>query len=51
MSEEPDDGVPRVLITGASGFIASHLTKYLLEEGHFRVRGTVRSKKNKEKVS
>ena len=26
---EPDDGVPRVLVTGASGFIASHLTKFL----------------------
>ena len=48
--EEPDDGVPRVLVTGASGFIASHLTKHLLEEGRFRVRGTVRSKTNKEKV-
>ena len=49
--EEPDDGVPRVLVTGASGFIASHVTKYLLEEGRFRVRGTVRNKKNKDKVS
>ena len=48
--EEPDDGVPRVLVTGASGFIASVLTKALLEDGRFRVRGTVRSKKKKEKV-
>lgn len=47
--EEPDDGVPRVLVTGASGYIASVLTKTLLEDGRFRVRGTVRSKK-KEKV-
>lgn len=48
--EEPNDGVPRVLVTGASGYIASLLTKCLLEDGRFRVRGTVRSKKNKEKV-
>ena len=48
--EEPDDGVPRVLVTGASGYIASRLTKVLLEDGRFRVRGTVRSKKKKEKV-
>ena len=48
--EEPEDGVPRVLVTGASGYIASHLIKILLEDEKFRVRGTVRSKKNKEKV-
>jgi dihydroflavonol-4-reductase len=37
-----------VLITGASGFIASHIVKELLARGH-RVRGTVRSlKKTKE---
>jgi dihydroflavonol-4-reductase len=32
----------RVLVTGANGFIASHITKLLLEEG-FAVRGTVRN--------
>ena len=48
--EEPDDGVPIVLITGASGFIANHLIKQLLEQGRYRVRGTVRSKKKEEKV-
>ena len=31
-----------VLVTGASGFVASHIVKLLLERGH-RVRGTVRS--------
>ncbi len=37
-----------VLITGASGFIASHIVQELLAHGH-RVRGTVRSlKKTKE---
>ena len=48
--EEPDDGVPIVLVTGASGFIATHLIKQLLEQGRYRVRGTVRSLKKEEKV-
>lgn len=48
--EEPDDGVPIVLVTGASGFIATHLIKQLLEQGRYRIRGTVRNKKRKEKV-
>ena len=48
--EEPDDGVPIVLVTGASGFIATHLIKQLLEQGRYRIRGTVRSKKRQEKV-
>lgn len=50
LGEEPDDGVPRVLVTGASGYIASALTETLLQDGRFRIRGTVRSKKKKEKV-
>lgn len=49
--EEPDDGVPIVLVTGASGFIASHLIKLLLEQGSYHVRGTVRNKKKQEKVA
>ena len=48
--EEPDDGVPIVLVTGASGFVATHLIKLLLEQGRYHVRGTVRSKKKEEKV-
>ena len=48
--EEPDDGVPIVLVTGASGFIANHLIKQLLEQGRYRVRGTVRNNKKQEKV-
>jgi dihydroflavonol-4-reductase len=40
-----------VLVTGASGFIASHIVEQLLAKGH-RVRGTVRSlKKEKELAS
>ena len=48
--EEPDDGVPIVLVTGASGFVATHLIKQLLEQGKYHVRGTVRNKKRQEKV-
>lgn len=39
----------RVLLTGASGFIAKHILKRLLEEG-YTVRGTVRSKRKADEV-
>ena len=45
-----DDGVPLVLVTGASGYIAAHAVQLLLSSGKYRVRGTVRSLKNEEKV-
>jgi len=38
-----------ILVTGASGYVASHCVKQLLEAG-YRVRGTVRSLKNPKKV-
>jgi nucleoside-diphosphate-sugar epimerase len=38
-----------VLVTGASGFIASHVVQQLLEKGQ-RVHGTVRSKNNTKKI-
>lgn len=38
-----------ILVTGASGYIASWIVKYLLEEGH-TVHGTVRSLNKKEKT-
>ncbi|CAJ0955699.1 unnamed protein product, partial [Mesorhabditis belari] len=44
-----DDG-KLVLVSGASGYVASHCIKLLLEKG-YRVRGTVRSLKNAEKVN
>ena len=37
------------LVTGASGFIASHVVQQLLENGD-RVHATVRSTKNKKKI-
>lgn len=39
-----------VLVTGANGYVASWLVKYLLEQG-FKVHGTVRDKTNPNKVS
>lgn len=39
-----------VLVTGASGYIAIHIVKLLLESG-YKVRGTVRSLKDEKKVS
>lgn len=38
------------LVTGASGFIATHIIHQLLTEGNVRVRGTVRSLGNEAKV-
>lgn len=46
-----DDGTPVVLVTGASGFIATHTIKNLLIEGRFKVRGTVRNSSNEAKVA
>lgn len=38
-----------VLVTGAGGFIATHIVKQLQEEG-YRVRGTVRSLEDEERI-
>ena len=48
--EEPDDGVPIALVTGASGYVATNIVKQLLEQGRVRVRGTVRNLSNEKKV-
>ena len=40
----------RILVTGASGYVALHVVDQLLKAGH-RVRGTVRSLTNEEKVA
>eukprot|EP01135_Chromosphaera_perkinsii_P010356 Nk52_evm28s2118 gene=Nk52_evmTU28s2118 len=43
--------VERVLVTGATGFIASHIVKKLLEQGKYQVRGTEKVKPLQELVS
>ncbi|XP_041470645.1 phenylacetaldehyde reductase-like [Lytechinus variegatus] len=43
------ENVGRVLVTGASGYIATHIVKQLQEAG-YKVRGTVRSLSNPKKV-
>ena len=40
---------PRVLVTGASGFIATHIVHQLQKQG-YKVRGTVRSLNNENKI-
>ena len=40
----------RVLVTGASGFLAMHVVKQLVDSGEYIVRGTVRSLANETKV-
>ena len=39
-----------ILVTGASGYIASWIIKFLLDDG-YTVHGTVRSKSNKDKIA
>ncbi|XP_013791991.1 tetraketide alpha-pyrone reductase 1-like [Limulus polyphemus] len=43
------DKPPLVLVTGASGYLASHVVRLLLQEG-YQVRGTVRDLSNEHKV-
>ena len=42
---------PRVLVTGASGFLASHVINQLLESEKYQVRGTVRDINNETKTT
>ncbi|VDN03149.1 unnamed protein product [Thelazia callipaeda] len=47
---EAENGNYRVLVTGATGYLAIHCIKQLLEEG-YKVRGTVRDLNANEKIS
>jgi nucleoside-diphosphate-sugar epimerase len=41
----------RVVITGVTGFVGSHICDYFLKDGSFDVRGTVRDLKNENKLA
>jgi len=42
---------PLVTITGVTGFIGAITTKLFLEDGSYRVRGTVRDRNNQTKMN
>ena len=50
MVEASSDNRPIVTLTGISGFLGSHVGLQLLQDGSYRVRGTVRSKTNTKKI-
>lgn len=41
---------PTVTVTGVSGFLGSMVCLYLLKDGSYKVRGTVRSTNNPKKI-
>ena len=41
---------PVVTITGVTGYLGSYCCLLFLQDGGYRVRGTVRNKNNKEKI-
>ena len=45
------EGKPTVVITGISGFLGSWVCLKFLENGGFRVKGTVRSTTNEAKIA
>jgi len=46
-----DGDKPIVTITGITGFIGAETCKMFLEDGNYRVRGTVRDKNNEAKIA
>jgi dihydroflavonol-4-reductase len=41
----------KVVITGITGFLGSHVCDYFLKDGAYHVRGTVRDKNNEKKLA
>ena len=42
---------PLVTITGISGFVGSHVALQCIQDGSYRIRGTVRDKTNEAKIA
>lgn len=51
MAEGREGVIPLALVTGAGGFIASHIIQQLLLKDEVKVRGTLRDITNETKVS
>ena len=45
-----DGDKPIILVTGISGYAGSQVALALLEDGSYKVRGTVRDKNNAAKI-
>ncbi len=43
--------LPLVVITGITGYVGSQVCQLFLQDGGYRVRGTVRSTSNEEKLA
>lgn len=46
-----DSNKPIVVITGVSGYLGSHVALQFLQDGGFRVRGTVRDSTDEKKIA
>lgn len=44
------EGQPKVLITGITGYLGSHVTLQALRSGKYRVRGSIRNKDDPKKI-
>lgn len=41
----------KIVITGVSGYLGSQVCRLFLQEGSFKVKGTVRDKNNEDKIA
>ncbi len=41
---------PQVTITGVTGYLGAHVARVFLEDGGYKVRGTIRNKNDASKI-